>query len=158
VSHASFAVCAQHIAVSVDDGAHRIPVGIDQIGRELSSDPPRPEELINAIGLVVDHLDDLARELPDVIGTAVLLSGPPMEAIACVEVGAAASWPFVLTRDAAEDVFRTLATERHTERRRNPGLDPAHVETIVAGCCILVAIMRRLHLDELTISPLGAGQ
>ena len=34
---------------------------------EFTSDPPRPEELTNAIGTVVDHLDDMLRVLPAAI-------------------------------------------------------------------------------------------
>ena len=45
--------------------------------------------------------------------------------IAAVELGRYdrdAVHHFVLTRDAAEDVFRTLATERLADRVHNPGL------------------------------------
>jgi exopolyphosphatase/guanosine-5'-triphosphate,3'-diphosphate pyrophosphatase len=59
---------------------------------------------------------------------------------------------FELTRDAAEDVFRTLATETLDERKLNPGLPADRADIIVAGCCILVATMRRLHLDSITVS------
>ena len=44
--------------------------------------------------------------------------------------------------DAAEDVFRTLATEATEARRHNPGLDPGRVDVIVGGCCVLVGIFR----------------
>jgi exopolyphosphatase/guanosine-5'-triphosphate,3'-diphosphate pyrophosphatase len=59
---------------------------------------------------------------------------------------------FSLTRDAAEDVFRTLATENHQQRILNPGLPEDRNDIIVAGCCILVATMRRLHIDEIIVS------
>jgi exopolyphosphatase/guanosine-5'-triphosphate,3'-diphosphate pyrophosphatase len=59
---------------------------------------------------------------------------------------------FVLTKDAAEDVFRTLATESHSQRILNPGLPAERSDIIVAGCCILVATMRRLHIDEIIVS------
>jgi exopolyphosphatase / guanosine-5'-triphosphate,3'-diphosphate pyrophosphatase len=49
---------------------------------------------------------------------------------------------FVLTRDAAEDVFRTLATERRADRIHNPGLEPGRADVIVGGAAILVAVMR----------------
>jgi exopolyphosphatase/guanosine-5'-triphosphate,3'-diphosphate pyrophosphatase len=57
-----------------------------------------------------------------------------------------------LTKDAAEDVFRTLATERLADRVHNPGLTVERAGVIVGGCCILVAIMRRLGLDNITVS------
>jgi exopolyphosphatase/pppGpp-phosphohydrolase len=62
--------------------------------------------------------------------------------------------PSIFTRqaDAAEDVFRTLATENHQQRILNPGLSEDRNDIIVAGCCILVATMRRLHIDEIIVS------
>ncbi|MDQ3106515.1 MAG: exopolyphosphatase, partial [Actinomycetota bacterium] len=59
---------------------------------------------------------------------------------------------FVLTRAAAEDVFRTLATERRRDRAANPGLDPDRVDVIVAGALILVAVMRHFDFDECLVS------
>ena len=53
---------------------------------------------------------------------------------------------------AAEDVFRTLATERRADRLHNPGLEEARVDVIVGGCCALVAILRRLGRDEILVS------
>jgi exopolyphosphatase/guanosine-5'-triphosphate,3'-diphosphate pyrophosphatase len=59
---------------------------------------------------------------------------------------------FRLTRDAAEDVFRTLATEPLADRRHNPGLQSERADVIVGGCCVLVAVMRHLDLDEILVS------
>jgi hypothetical protein len=39
---------------------------------ELHRDPPRPEELTNAIGLVTDFMDDLVREQPHVLDATEL--------------------------------------------------------------------------------------
>jgi exopolyphosphatase/guanosine-5'-triphosphate,3'-diphosphate pyrophosphatase len=129
-----------------------IPFGIEQLSTHyLESDPPRPEELTNAIGAVVDHLDDLVRIDPDVLAAATAVCGPEAEAIAAVELGGAPTLPFELTRTAAEDVFRTLATEPRADRALNPGLDPQLVDRVVAGSCVLVGIMRRLHLDTVTV-------
>jgi exopolyphosphatase/guanosine-5'-triphosphate,3'-diphosphate pyrophosphatase len=58
----------------------------------------------------------------------------------------------VLTRDAAEDVFRTLATESLADRVHNPGLPRERADIIVGGCCVLVAVMRRLKIDSLVVS------
>ena len=57
-----------------------------------------------------------------------------------------------LTRAAAEDVFRTLATERALDRAFNPGLHPDRVATIVAGAAILVTVLRHLDLDGMLVS------
>ena len=55
-------------------------------------------------------------------------------------------------RDAAEDVFRTLATEPAADRRHNPGLEPARVDVIVGGAAVLVAVMRHWGFEEMIVS------
>lgn len=129
-----------------------VPVGFGMLRREhLLSDPPRPEELTNAIGTVVDHLDDLVLERPDLIGSATSLRGALAEVVAAVEHGAPAPLPFVISRTAAEEVFRTLATESAAERRHNPGLPPEAVHDVVAACCVVVGVMRSLHLQRVEV-------
>ena len=120
----------------------------------LLNDPPKPEELSAAIQVARLHLDDIDRELP-LIGKANTLVGVAgtITNIAAVEIGLEPYDPevidgFRLTRQAAEDVFRTLATESLSDRQHNPGLEPARADVIVAGCCILVAIMRHWELEE----------
>jgi len=58
----------------------------------------------------------------------------------------------ILTRGAVEDVFRTLATESLADRIHNPGLPTQRADIIVGGCCVLVAIMRKLQLNSITVS------
>jgi exopolyphosphatase/guanosine-5'-triphosphate,3'-diphosphate pyrophosphatase len=138
--------------VSVDVGSVRLTE------TQLKSDPPRPEELTNALAIVDAHLDDVLRELPalEEARTLVGVAGT-ITTVAAIEIGLIRYerervHGFRLTRDAAEDVFRTLATEALAERVHNPGLDPARADVIVGGCCILVAILRRLHADHITVS------
>ena len=125
---------------------------------ELHRDPPRPEELTNAIGLVTDFMDDLVREQPHVLdATRVVGVAGTIVTIAAVELGIARFDPvalhgMTLTREAAEDVFRTLATESLTDRKSNPGLPAERADVIVGGCCALVGIMRRLRLPSITVS------
>jgi exopolyphosphatase/guanosine-5'-triphosphate,3'-diphosphate pyrophosphatase len=137
----------------VDGQQHIIPLGVVNLSkRELVSDPPRPEELTNAIGLVTDYLDDMLREVPAAAEPdEVVIVGDTAIAIAAVEVGGTPSLPLSLTRAAVEEVFRTVATESAAERALNPGLPPDAVDTIVAACCIVVAIMRYLHLDVVDV-------
>jgi exopolyphosphatase/guanosine-5'-triphosphate,3'-diphosphate pyrophosphatase len=77
--------------------------------------------------------------------------------VAAVEIGLL-EWDrdaihhFRLTRAAAEDVFRTLATEPLADRIHNPGLEPARADVIVGGCCVLVALFRSLGIDDLLVS------
>jgi len=61
-----------------------------------------------------------------------------------------------LERAAAEEVFRTLATERRAERLHNPGLDPGRVDTILGTCCLVLAVMRRLRLDRILVGATAA--
>ena len=125
---------------------------------ELHRDPPRPEELTNAIGLVTDFMDDLVREQPQVLeATRVVGVAGTIVTIAAVELGIARFDPLALhdmtlTREAAEDVFRTLATESLADRKSNPGLPAERADVIVGGCCALVGIMRRLRLPSITVS------
>jgi exopolyphosphatase/guanosine-5'-triphosphate,3'-diphosphate pyrophosphatase len=139
-----------------------IPFGaVTSTDSHISSDLPRPEDLTNLIGAVSDELEDITRDHP-IVGTAIRTVGVAgtIVTIAAVELGLhefddSALHGMSLTREAVEDVFRTVATEPLTLRVQNPGLGPDRADIIVAGCCILVATMRRLHLAEITVSTRG---
>jgi exopolyphosphatase/guanosine-5'-triphosphate,3'-diphosphate pyrophosphatase len=138
--------------VSVDVGSVRLTEGY------LTSDPPAPEELANALGVVHDHLDDALRAVPAIEDVATLVGvAGTITTVAAIELGLAeydrsVVHGFVLTRDAVEDVFRTLATEPLRDRVHNPGLPPERADVIVGGCCVLVAILRRLERAALVVS------
>lgn len=125
----------------------------------LRSDPPRADELSNAIGHVSDYLDDLIRDVPALGETdAIVGSGGTIRTAGAVEIGRydpTELHGFWLSRDAAEDVFRTLATERLADRVHNPGLHADRAPIIVGGMCVLVAVLRRLRADGLTVSYRG---
>jgi len=139
-----------------------IPFGaVTSTESHISSDLPRPEDLTNLIGAVSDELEDITRDHP-IVATAMRTVGVAgtIVTIAAVELGLhefddSALHGMSLSRDAAEDVFRTVATEPLALRVQNPGLGPDRADIIVAGCCILVATMRRLHLSEITVSTRG---
>ena len=124
----------------------------------LHHDPPTAEELSQAISVIDIHLDDVLREMPQApeAATFVGLAGTVTN-VAAVEIGLA-EWSrdaihhFVLTKAAAEDVFRTLATEALADRRHNPGLEPQRADVIVGGACVLVAVMRRFGMVECLVS------
>jgi exopolyphosphatase / guanosine-5'-triphosphate,3'-diphosphate pyrophosphatase len=80
------------------------------------------------------------------------MSSPEVTAMVAVELGRSASLPFVFERAAAEDVFRTLATERRIDRAKNPGLDPLLIDRVVAGSCVVVAVMRKLQLESVMVT------
>jgi exopolyphosphatase/guanosine-5'-triphosphate,3'-diphosphate pyrophosphatase len=124
----------------------------------LHHDPPTAVELSQCLSVVDVHLDDVQRAIPDLAEarTVVGLAGTVSTA-AAVEIGLATYdrdriHHFVLGRDAVEDVFRTLATEKLADRRHNPGLEPERADVIVGGMCVLVETMRRFDIDELLVS------
>jgi exopolyphosphatase/guanosine-5'-triphosphate,3'-diphosphate pyrophosphatase len=136
-----------------------LPFGVVTLTEaELHRDPPRAEELSNAISIVGDAVDNAAIERP-ILGEAQRVVGVAgsIVTIAAVELGlrefdAARLHGMQLTKDAAEDVFRTLATESLADRVHNPGLPVERAGVIVGGCCLLVAVMRRLGLDHIVVS------
>jgi exopolyphosphatase/guanosine-5'-triphosphate,3'-diphosphate pyrophosphatase len=141
------------------DMSASIPFGaVTSTASHTGSQRPKPEDLTNLIGAVADELEELGREIPALSSPARVIGiAGTIVTIAAVEIGlaefdATELHGFELTRDAAEDVFRTLATETLDERILNPGLPRERADIIVAGCCILVATMRRLHLDAITVS------
>ena len=144
---------------SVERGSVSVDVGCVRLTElYLEHDPPQPEELHACISVTTEYVKDVVRELPEVAQarTFVGLAGTVTTA-AAVEQGLAvydrdAIHGFVLTREAAEDVFRTLATEARADRVHNPGLEEARADVIVGGLCVLVAIYRELGFDECLVS------
>ncbi len=138
--------------MSVDVGCVRLTEAY------LHSDPPAPEELSQAISVVGLHLDDVDRLLPDAIDAKTLIGvAGTVTTVAAVELGlpeydSEALHHFRLSHAAAEDVFRTLATEPADARRHNPGLEPGRVDVIVGGAVVLVAIMRHFGCEEMLVS------
>jgi hypothetical protein len=146
-----------HTVVAVGTGGeHRIPWGPDNLTATwlADDDPPHPASLTNALGAIDDHLDDLAREHGGdrLQGAPTSVAGVSVDGLARLELGADEAPPaLTLARDAAEEVFRLVATEPASDRASNPGLPSDDVERIVATCCIVVATMRRFHLDEVVL-------
>jgi exopolyphosphatase/guanosine-5'-triphosphate,3'-diphosphate pyrophosphatase len=141
------------------EGLISIDIGCVRLTEQfLHSDPPEPEELSNAVSAVRDHLADVGREVPGAAGAATLVGlAGTVTTLAAVELGLTrydsdAVHHFRLSRQAAEDVFRTLATEPIAQRRHNPGLDPGRVDVIVAGAVIVVSVLRHFGFAEMLVS------
>jgi exopolyphosphatase/guanosine-5'-triphosphate,3'-diphosphate pyrophosphatase len=140
-------------------GVASIDVGCVRITeRFLTSDPPDAGELSDALTVVRTYLDDVVREVPATMQAhrMVGLAGT-ITTMAAVEMGLAdydrdRIHHFVLTRAAAEDVFRTLATEPREARGHNPGLEQGRVDVIVGGALVVVAVMRHFGFDECLVS------
>jgi exopolyphosphatase / guanosine-5'-triphosphate,3'-diphosphate pyrophosphatase len=141
------------------EGVMSIDVGCVRLTEKyIEHDPPLPEELTACISLTDAYLEDVVRELPGSAEAATLVGvAGTVSTVAAVEIGLASYdrdriHHFALTHAAAEDVFRTLATEARADRIHNPGLEEGRADVIVAGCCILVAVFRRLGFDEMIVS------
>jgi hypothetical protein len=134
---------------------HDIPWGVRNLtARWLSDDdPPRPDALTNALGTIVDHLDDAIRLQPAIVATQEwVFSGPTITSLAWLEAGTVLHEGDVpYPRTTAEEVFRLVATEPTRDRVANPGLPSRDVDLIVATSCIVQACMRHLHLDTVTL-------
>jgi exopolyphosphatase / guanosine-5'-triphosphate,3'-diphosphate pyrophosphatase len=140
------------VAESVDIGCVRLTE------QHIHHDPPRPEELVDALAVAEATIDGVRRVHPQ-IGDARTLVGlaGTVSTTAAVEIGLAEYdrdriHHFVLTRAAVEDVFRTLATESHDERLANPGLEAARADVIVGGLCVFVHLFRTLGFEECLVS------
>ena len=147
---------AVHVVIT-GGGSYVLPIGpVALISGPLGDDdPPSSVELTNALGLVQDHVDDLVIDSPSVVAApSVIAVGEHAMAMARVEIGAdIVPDGYELQRTAADEVFRTLATETTRDRMFNPGLDPAHAVSIIGTCCVILGVMRRLDLQKLHIEP-----
>lgn len=148
----AFGIDEAEAAMSLDIGCVRLTE------KYVENDPPLPEELVACLSITEAHLDDIAREMPQVAHakTFVGLAGTVSTA-AAVEIGLEEYdrdqiHHFVLTKKAAEDVYRTLVMESREDRIHNPGLEEARADVIVGGMCILVRIMRYFDIEELVVS------
>jgi len=146
------------VGTSTAEGVHSMNVGSVRLTElQLHHDPPQPEELTNALGLVEDRLDDALRIVPAAEDARTLVGvGGTITSVAAIEIGLPVYdrdrvHRFRLSRAAAEDVFRTLATEPLADRKHNPGLHPDRADVIVGGCVVLVGVMRRLRAPELVV-------
>lgn len=138
--------------VSLDVGCVRVTE------RFLETDPPTSEQLSQAVQVVRIHLQEAAREIPGLREARQLVGvAGTFTTMAAVEMGLQTYdrnrvHHFELTRAAAEDVFRTLATEKLADRVFNPGLAPERADVIVAGALVAVSIMREFEFGSCLVS------
>ncbi len=140
-------------------GVQSMDVGCVRITEKfLHHDPPRAEELSDALAEVRDQLGEATQNVPELRDASrmVGLAGT-VTTVAAVEQGLPEYdrdriHHFWLTRAAAEDVFRTLATENRAARLCNPGLEEGRADVIVGGCVVLVAVLRYFDLPGCLVS------
>jgi exopolyphosphatase/guanosine-5'-triphosphate,3'-diphosphate pyrophosphatase len=141
------------------NGVHSLDVGCVRVTEKfLHRDPPAPDELSDALSEVRDLLEDVIRQQPEVAEARLMVGlAGTITTVAAVEIGLPVYdrqriHHFDLTRNAVEDVFRTLATERRADRIHNPGLEEARADVIVGGCVVLAAVMRFFGFDHCLVS------
>jgi len=61
----------------------------------------------------------------------------------------------VLTKDFILRIARDLADMPIEDRKQLPGLQPNRADIIVHGICILIAVMERLEIEQITVSEYG---
>ena len=147
------------VGTDAPEGLISVDIGCVRLTEQfLHGDPPAAEELSQAVSVVRDHLADVSREVPGTATAKTLIgTAGTVWTMAAVELGVDASdrdriHHFRLTRAAAEEVFRTLATEPIEQRRHNPGLEPGRVDVIVGGAIVVVSVLRHFHFDEMLVS------
>lgn len=147
------------VGTTEGEAGRSLDIGCVRISEQfLHADPPRPEELSNAVGSVRDELEALRTQLPILDGGRRLVGlAGTVSAVAAIEQGLRdydrdRIHHFVLTKAAAEDVFRTLATEKLADRVHNPGLERERADVIVGGCIVLVSVMRVFGFQECLVS------
>ena len=147
------------VGTTAPDESISIDVGCVRLTEQyLLSDPPTPEELSQCVTVVRAYLADVARDVPGAASAKTLIGlAGTVSTMAAIEQGLdeydrEQIHHFRLSRAAAEDVFRTLATESIAQRRHNPGLDPGRVDVIVGGVIVAVCVMRHWQFDEMLVS------
>ena len=140
-------------------GVHSMDFGCVRLTEKyLRHDPPHAEELADALADVRDQLEDAVLAIPAFSEPARMVGvAGTITTVAAVEQGLGTYdrdriHHFWLSRAAAEDVYRTLATEKRADRVFNPGLEEARADVIVGGCVALVAVMRFFGVDGCLVS------
>jgi exopolyphosphatase / guanosine-5'-triphosphate,3'-diphosphate pyrophosphatase len=147
------------VGTTKPEGALSVDIGCVRLTEAwLHSDPPAPEELSQAVHVAREHIVDVMREIPEAKNAKTLIGlAGTVTTVAAIELGLAEYdrdriHHSRLSREAVEDVFRTLATESADERRHNPGLEPGRVDVIVGGVIVLATILRTMEFDEVLVS------
>ena len=135
------------------------PLGCQLLTEQyIQNDPAVGEDLYACLSLTESYLDDIQRSHPEVNKSMQLIGvGGTFTTAAAVEVGdgdydGTGLHGFRLDREAAEDVFRTVAREDRAARLGNPGLGEDRVDVFVAGMCVLIRTMRSFDFEECVVS------
>ncbi|MCL2498787.1 MAG: Ppx/GppA family phosphatase [Defluviitaleaceae bacterium] len=136
---------------SIDLGAIRITE------KHFTSDPVTPESVENALAEIMDDLADggLEGSPSKLVGI-----GGTVTSMGAVKHKMEKYDPDIiqgskLTRADVEAQIADYSAKTLEERKAVTGLQPRRADVILAGACILKAILTRLNADELTVSDRG---
>ena len=132
-----------------------LPAGVAALRREHLDrrDPPDPADLTNAIALLADAVDDLAREFAGELpgGTVLRVVGSPGSMLARLETGLSETTNASIDRATLEEIFRLIATESARDRGAQPGVEGADPGDLLAHCSAAVAVARRLNPSTIAL-------
>src|SRR3954451_12344662 len=130
---------------------------VRQSERHLHTDPPPPDELQ---ALAEDVRAILQQAVPDrvrtVVRKAIAVAGTPTQ-LAAIDLELEPYDPervhgHVLPLARVEELLARLAQMPLDQRRQTTGLHPDRAPTIVAGCVLLVEILRTFGLEAVEVS------
>ena len=136
---------------SVNVGAVRFT---EELGLDGVVPPERLAEVLNAIAVDLERLDD--RATPDeLVGI-----GGAVTNLAAVEHELETYDPnvvrgTVLDRKEVDRQIELYRTRTADQRREIPGLQPKRAEVILAGACVVRTVLEKLGRDSLTVSDRG---
>ena len=139
------------LAASVDVGSVRIT---ERVGPQ---DPPTQEDLAEMRRLVAAGLEEAERAVPaEPTGTLIGVAGTTTT-VQALALGLDRYDPEAIHRtelsmEAAADVAQLLASMTNAERRALPVMAPGREDVIVAGCLILLEIMKRWGFESCLVS------
>ena len=126
--------------------------------RFLPSDPPGPEELDRLRAHVRASLEGHAHLLEAVVGGAGV--GGTLTALAALDLGleryeASRVEGYELTRDAMERWSERLTGMSRRDREAMAAVGSGRSDIIVAGCAVVLEVVRRSGLSKLVVSTQG---
>ncbi|MEU0989513.1 Ppx/GppA phosphatase family protein [Streptomyces sp. NPDC005953] len=138
-------------AKSVDIGCVRLTE------RHVRSDPPAPAE-IAAVRADIEAALDLAERTVPLQGarTLVGLAGS-VTTVAGIALGldaydSTAIHHARISMEQVKGIVQKLVDATHDERAAIPVMHPGRVDVIVAGACVLLAVMERIGAEEVVVS------
>jgi exopolyphosphatase/guanosine-5'-triphosphate,3'-diphosphate pyrophosphatase len=126
--------------------------------RHVRHDPPEDAEVAAIAAEIEAGLDRLAlpaRGDAQLVGTAGTVTTLAAMALQLADYDPARVHGFQLSREALEAQVERLRRSRQSEREVMVGLDPRRADVILAGACVLSAIVRRVGATAVLVSDRG---